>query len=58
MMLILNRATLSLAMNTPSYQDRGKGNKWTEEYQEEKGTDVLQWKAGKANKVFQKSYCW
>lgn len=41
-------------MNTPSNQDRG--NTWTAEYQEEKGT--LQGKGGKANIVFQKSYCW
>lgn len=57
--LILIQATLSLGMNTPSNQDTGKGNRWTEEYQEEKGIDMLQGKAGKANNtVFQKSYFW
>lgn len=56
--LVLIQRTLSLGIKTLLNQDRGKGKRWTEEYQVEKGTDVLQSKAGKANIVFRKSYCW
>lgn len=56
--LILIQPTLPLGIKTLLNQDRGKGKRWTEEYQVEKGTDVLQSKAGKANIVFRKSYCW